>query len=99
MGYARRAVRGPIGRVSTGGSVPVGPLDPCRPAARGTGRRARETGEPAILPGQAGASSATISENAAVWQSTSASVVSGDMSAMLWNGVSRMPRLRAARWR
>ena len=27
--------------------------------------------------------------------STSASVVAGDMSAMLWNGVSRMPRLSA----
>ena len=30
-----------------------------------------------------------------VCRSTSASVVAGDMSAMLWNGVSRMPRLSA----
>ena len=27
--------------------------------------------------------------------STSAAVVAGDISAMLWNGVSRMPRLSA----
>jgi hypothetical protein len=27
-----------------------------------------------------------------VWVSTSASVVAGDMSAMLWNGVSSTPR-------
>src|SRR4051812_11878559 len=28
-----------------------------------------------------------------VWRSTSASVVAGHISAMLWNGVMRMPRL------
>ncbi len=31
-----------------------------------------------------------------VWRSTSARVVSGDISAMLWNGVMRMPRFSAA---
>ena len=35
-----------------------------------------------------------------MWRSTSASVVAGDISAMLWNGVSRTPRFRAykCRW-
>jgi hypothetical protein len=30
-----------------------------------------------------------------VWRSTSASVVAGDMRAMLWKGVIRTPRLSA----
>ena len=30
-----------------------------------------------------------------VWRSTSAAVVAGDISAMLWNGVSRIPRFSA----
>ena len=38
------------------------------------------------------------SAKTSVCRSTSASVVAGDMSAMLWNGVSRMPRLNAQRW-
>ena len=34
-------------------------------------------------------------EDLAVRLSTSAAVVAGDISAMLWNGVSRTPRLSA----
>ena len=37
--------------------------------------------------------------NASVWRSTSASVVAGDMSAMLWNGVISTRRFIAHRWR
>ena len=37
-------------------------------------------------------SSATSSPKTSVCRSTSASVVAGHISAMLWNGVSRMPR-------
>jgi hypothetical protein len=39
------------------------------------------------------ASSATAAPNTSVCRSTSASVVAGHIRAMLWNGVSRMPRL------
>ena len=35
------------------------------------------------------------SPKTSVWRSTSAAVVAGDMSAMLWNGVIRTPRFRA----
>ena len=41
------------------------------------------------------ASSATASANTSVCRSTSAAVVAGDMSAMLWNGVISTPRLSA----
>jgi hypothetical protein len=41
------------------------------------------------------ASSSTASRKTSVCRSTSASVVAGDINAMLWNGVSRIPRLRA----
>ena len=40
-------------------------------------------------------SSAAASPKTFVCRSTSASVVAGDISAMLWNGVSRIPRLSA----
>ena len=40
-------------------------------------------------------SSAAISSKTAVWRSTSACVVAGHMSAMLWKGVRRIPRLSA----
>ena len=40
---------------------------------------------------QAGARAASSSPKTSVCRSTSASVVAGDISAMLWNGVSRMP--------
>src|SRR5919106_4194497 len=36
--------------------------------------------------------------NASVWASTSASVVAGDISAMLWNGVIRIPRFSRYTW-
>ena len=39
----------------------------------------------------------TLSRKTAVWRSTSAAVACGAISAMLWNGVIRMPRLSAAR--
>ena len=42
---------------------------------------------------------AIASPKTSVWRSTSASVWCGLNSAMLWNGVSRMPRLRAQRCR
>ena len=42
---------------------------------------------------------ATASANASVWRSTSAAVVAGDISAMLWNGVISTPRLSSARCR
>jgi len=45
------------------------------------------------------ASSATASAKTAVWRSTSASEVAGDISAMLWNGVIITPRLSACRCR
>jgi hypothetical protein len=45
------------------------------------------------------ASSATASPKTSVWRSTSASLVAGDMSAMLWNGVIITPRLSAWRCR
>ena len=38
-------------------------------------------------------SAETASVNASVWRSTSSSVVCGHISAMLWNGVMRIPRL------
>ena len=49
---------------------------------------------PAIASLRSGNSSATAWPKTSVWRSTSASVVAGDMSAMLWNGVMRMPRFR-----
>ena len=39
------------------------------------------------------ASSAAASSKTSVCRSTSASVVAGDIRAMLWNGVRRIPRL------
>ena len=42
-------------------------------------------------------SSSTAAANTSVWPSTSAAVWCGDINAMLWNGVSRMPRLSAHR--
>ena len=44
-------------------------------------------------------SASTAAANASVWRSTSASVVAGDISAMLWNGVISTPRLSSARCR
>ena len=44
---------------------------------------------------QVDVSSAAASSRTAVWVSTSSSVVAGDMSAMLWNGVRRIPRFNA----
>ncbi|HLO34481.1 MAG TPA: transaminase [Candidatus Deferrimicrobium sp.] len=49
--------------------------------------------------GQPPTSAATTSSNTAVWRSTSAAVVTGLISAMLWNGVISTPRFIAARWR
>ena len=40
---------------------------------------------------------ATLSRNTWVCKSTSSSLVSGEISAMLWNGVIKIPRLSAAR--
>src|SRR6185312_28736 len=45
------------------------------------------------IPGHRPSSSATASANSRACRSTSASVVAGDIRAMLWNGVIRMPRL------
>ena len=60
-------------------------IDP--PDARRRGHR------PPLRPH--GTSSKTAASKTAVWRSTSASVVAGDINAMLWNGVSRIPRFRA----
>ena len=43
--------------------------------------------------------SATAARNASVCWSTSALVVTGDISAMLWNGVMSTPRFIACRWK
>ena len=43
--------------------------------------------------------SAMASRKTAVWRSTSDSWVTGDISAMLWNGVISTPRFIACRWK
>ena len=48
-------------------------------------------------PCQSPNSASTASAKTSVWRSTSAAVVAGDMSAMLWNGVMRMRRFIAHR--
>ena len=39
------------------------------------------------------ASSAAIRSNASVWASTCSAVVAGEISAIMWNGVNRIPSL------
>ena len=55
--------------------------------------------QPETKPSHAPSPSSAVTESrkTAVWRSTSSSVVAGDMRAMLWNGVMRMPRFRDAR--
>ena len=61
------------------------------------GRSRRATPCAASGSSSSTASSSTASRKTSVCRSTSASVVAGDMSAMLWNGVSRIPRFSAKR--
>src|SRR5262249_19540494 len=56
-----------------------------------------EDGTTASLPPPVYKIASTLSRNTWLWWSTSAAVVCGAISAMLWKGVIRMPRLRAAR--
>ena len=52
----------------------------------------QEPGRARDLAGCCYRSASTLSRNTAVWRSTSAAVAWGAISAMLWNGVIRMPR-------
>ncbi len=53
----------------------------------------------ASWPARQPASVRAASRRSSVWRSTSAAVVCGDMSAMLWNGVMRTPRFSMKRCR
>jgi hypothetical protein len=82
-----------------GRTAPLNPLEP-RTWVKSVGQPTRITHVRAERgrPSQA-QSAPTTSRKVAVCRSTSARDVCGHMSAMLWNGVMRMPRLHIARCR
>ncbi len=72
-----------------GGPVPLGRMRPRHQPGRPPRLVLRDGYQPRSSP--------TISAKALLCRSTWAAVVAGDMSAMLWNGVSSTPRFSIAR--